>query len=160
MARCKGCIHENVCNREVGYGYSVCPHYINSADVVPKSEYDAVVSAVDNSTQQFLKLHDDYQEAKREVEKLEQDVTRLVQEKDALIKNYAECMKDNAREIFEKIEDEILGAIKSNVKAIDDRQTEINAYEDSFIVRCYGKIDALRGIDGFIEELKEKYNAE
>lgn len=38
MARCKGCIHENVCNREVGYGYSVCPHYINTADVVPKSE--------------------------------------------------------------------------------------------------------------------------
>lgn len=32
-----------------------------SADVVPKSEYDAVVSAVDNSTKEFLKLHDDYQ---------------------------------------------------------------------------------------------------
>ena len=41
---------------------------------------------------------------KSEVEKLEQDVTRLVQEKDALIKNYAECMKDYAREIFEEIE--------------------------------------------------------
>jgi hypothetical protein len=37
MAECKGCIHDNVCNREVGYGYSVCPHY-TTADVVPKSE--------------------------------------------------------------------------------------------------------------------------
>ena len=38
------------------------------------------------------------------VERLEQDVTRLAQEKDDLIKNYAECMKDYAREIFEEIE--------------------------------------------------------
>ena len=38
MARCKGCIHDNVCNREVGYGYKVCSHYINAADVAPKSE--------------------------------------------------------------------------------------------------------------------------
>ena len=40
---------------------------------------------------------------KSEVEKLEQDVTRLVQEKDALIKNYAQCMKDYARDIFDEI---------------------------------------------------------
>ena len=40
---------------------------IPTADVVPKSEYDAVVSAVDNSTKEFLKLHDAYQNAKAEV---------------------------------------------------------------------------------------------
>lgn len=33
MPRCKGCIHDSVCNRDVGYGYSVCPHY-KTADVV------------------------------------------------------------------------------------------------------------------------------
>lgn len=38
------------------------------ADVVPRSEYDAVVSAVDNSTKEFLKLHDAYQNQKREFE--------------------------------------------------------------------------------------------
>ena len=38
-----------------------------------------------------------------EVAKLEQDVTRLVQEKNALINNYAEGMKDYAREIFEDL---------------------------------------------------------
>ena len=44
-----------------------------TADVVPKREYDAVVSAVDNSTKEFLKLHDDYQEAKCELEELKKD---------------------------------------------------------------------------------------
>ena len=37
-----------------------------TADVVPKGEYDAVVSAVNNSTKEFLKLHDDYQKQKSE----------------------------------------------------------------------------------------------
>lgn len=41
-----------------------------TADVVPKSEYDAVVSAVDNSTKEFLKLHDEYQSANAEIERL------------------------------------------------------------------------------------------
>ena len=41
-----------------------------TADVVPKCEYDAVVSAIDNSTKEFLKLHDDYQNQAREVERL------------------------------------------------------------------------------------------
>lgn len=38
MARCKGCIHDNVCNRDIGHGYGVCPHYISAADVVPRAE--------------------------------------------------------------------------------------------------------------------------
>lgn len=61
-----------------------------------------------------------------------------------------------SREIFEQIHREIAEAIKSNVRAIDERQEKYNIYEDDFIHRCYGKIDALRGIDGFITELKEK----
>lgn len=43
MARCKGCIHTDVCNREVGYGYAECPHY-KSDDVVPRASYDALVA--------------------------------------------------------------------------------------------------------------------
>lgn len=61
-----------------------------------------------------------------------------------------------ARDIFEQIHREIAEAIKSNVRAIDERQEKYNIYEDDFIHRCYGKIDALRGIDAFITELKEK----
>ena len=33
MAECKICIKKDVCDRDVGHGYSVCPHYL-SADVV------------------------------------------------------------------------------------------------------------------------------
>lgn len=44
MARCKGCIHDNVCNRDIGHGYSVCPHYISSADVVPKAKIESLTT--------------------------------------------------------------------------------------------------------------------
>jgi len=33
MANCKDCLKQDVCNRDVGHGYSVCPCYL-SADVV------------------------------------------------------------------------------------------------------------------------------
>lgn len=32
MAECKNCIKQDVCDRDVRHGYSVCPHYL-SADV-------------------------------------------------------------------------------------------------------------------------------
>jgi regulator of replication initiation timing len=54
------------------------------ADVVPKSEADNLIKVIDNTTQQFLELHDFYQNAKSEVARLEQDVTRLVQENETL----------------------------------------------------------------------------
>ena len=34
MAKCRGCIHKIVCDREAGYGYSVCPDFIATKDVV------------------------------------------------------------------------------------------------------------------------------
>lgn len=48
MARCKGCIHDKVCNRDVGHGYSICPYYINAADVAPKSEVERLKAEKDN----------------------------------------------------------------------------------------------------------------
>lgn len=33
MTECKNCIKQDVCDRDVGHGYSVCPHYL-FADVV------------------------------------------------------------------------------------------------------------------------------
>ena len=33
MTECKNCIKKDVCDRDVGHGYSVCPHYL-SADFV------------------------------------------------------------------------------------------------------------------------------
>lgn len=42
---------------------------INTADVVLKSEYENLVEAIDNTTQQFLELHYLYQNAKSRVAK-------------------------------------------------------------------------------------------
>lgn len=77
-----------------------------TADVVPKSEYDAVVSAVDNSTKEFLKLHDDYQKQKVEIEALKDEVKRYKRyyfhhDYDKMI---AEAKAEVAREIFDEIE--------------------------------------------------------
>ena len=68
-----------------------------TADVVPKSEYDAVVSAVDNSTNEFLRLHDAYQNAKTEVETLKDTNEHL-----AVM--LMEAKQEVAREIFEEID--------------------------------------------------------
>lgn len=83
---------------------------IPTADVVPKSEYDAVVSAIDNSTKEFLKLHDDYQEAKREIDKWMgrcRDWHEVAEEKSKLVSeifeeienNYADFLFDGYRNI-------------------------------------------------------------
>ena len=82
-----------------------------TADVVPRSEYDAVVSAVDNSTKEFLKLHDKYQDIKREAENYKSiaeyqqklsidryfEIKQLKQELD-------KAKGEVAREIFEEID--------------------------------------------------------
>ena len=73
-----------------------------TADVVPKSEYDAVVSAVDNSTKEFLKLHDAYQEAKREVDRLKYNLKAVLEE-------IPETKAEVARGIFEEIENRAIG---------------------------------------------------
>lgn len=82
-----------------------------TADVVPKSEYDAVVSAVDNSTQQFLKLHDDYQEQKTECDKWKQlfyDAKKTIGENAQrglqVTLEEIEKAKGEVEQIFEEIE--------------------------------------------------------
>lgn len=63
-----------------------------------------------------------------------------------------------AREICCKIEEEIVAALESNYRAM--REHNLKRCPDSdglFLERIYGKIDALRGIEGFVEELKKKY---
>ena len=131
-----------------------------TADVVPKSEYDAVVSAVDNSTKEFLKLHDDYQEQKVEIAALrgaansyKMHYENAKAEKDALIKNYTGCMKDYVGKIFDEIEQEIKLALESNYKVKRDAQDD----NDGLGIYVEGKIHCLRGIDDFISELKKKY---
>jgi hypothetical protein len=138
-----------------------------TAEVVPKIEVEALQEALSKAeadVKNYMKVAE-YQQSlsvKRyhEIKRLNEDVDRLQEINNNQVENIRLAKQEVAREIFAEIENEIIGAIKSNVKAIDERQEKINAYEDSFIVRCYGKIDALRGIDGFVEELKKKYTGE
>ena len=111
--------------------YGIIANAINdcfTADVVPKSEYDAVVSAVDNSTKEFLKLHDAYQEQKKEIERLQKALDEY-EETSGLKQAKAEV----AREIFEEIEFDIA-----------------NLDFDSGETRAIA-------IEGVIAELKKKY---
>lgn len=80
MDKCKGCIHTDVCSREVGYGYAECPHY-KSSDVISKAEVARLQSQVNR-----LKKYDE-----------ERDIalhSKLI----------ADTRQKVAREIFEEIE--------------------------------------------------------
>ena len=113
-----------------------CP----TADVVPKSEYDAVVSAVDNSTKEFLKLHDDYQDAIHTVERLKNILDSYafqygtVTDKQAII-NHERV--EVAREIFEEIE----------------RLLNLNSFQGDIFTGKYFDVE----LETDIAELKKKY---
>ena len=63
-----------------------------------------------------------------------------------------------ATEIFEGIEQEIAEALKSNYRVLEEYDDgRCNEYILELVNRVKGKIDALRGIDYFIDELKKKY---
>lgn len=80
MDKCKGCIHTDVCNQEVGYGYAECPHY-KSADVAPRAEVARLQSQVNR-----LKKYDE-----------ERDIALHAE----LI---AHTRQEVAKEIFEEVE--------------------------------------------------------
>lgn len=60
-----------------------------------------------------------------------------------------------AREIFTQIEEEIEAAIENNYKVRQVRYEKRG--NDNFTLICTAKVQALRGILDFIEELKKKY---
>ena len=138
---CKNCSNEVVdCGREK------CPVYkAPTADVVPKSEYDAVVSAVDNSTKEFLKLHDAYQEQKAEIERLQKALDEY-EETSGLKQAKAEV----ASEIFAEIE-KVIGN-KYEYYVFDNRDIE-GIEQDAIIAFA----DAMKKT---FCELKKKYTGE
>ncbi len=80
-------------------------------------------------------------------------------EDEAYARGYAEAKTEVVGEIFEEIEAEITEALKSNYKRHAEYYTKerYKKEDGEFINTVNGKIDALRGIDGFIAELKKKY---
>ena len=72
------------------------------------------------------------------------------------------CFRESlVKEICCKIEAEIVSALESNYSARRERiekWKDANAYiGGDFVSICDGKIAALRGIEDFIEELKDSY---
>lgn len=65
--------------------------------------------------------------------------------------------RDEVAKIFEEIEQETVAALESNYKWMREHNVIGNTVSESVMQRVYGKIDALRGIEGFIEDLKEKH---
>lgn len=139
MARCDDCIHEKVCLHRaniqtdtyaymgVKYDTEKCEHFKAAADVVPKSEVDV----------------------------WKQNRFNLYQK----LECYKMASQKVARGIFEEIEAEITEALKCNYKRRTEYYTKerFKKEDGEFINTVNGKIDALRGIDGFIDEIKKKY---
>jgi hypothetical protein len=97
---------------------------------------------------------------KSEVEKLEQDVTRLVQENEALKDSnehlavlLSEAKAEVAREIFEDIERKIKALLTLHLEEINKEYIKDTPLYD----RHSGIIFALQGMADFIAELKKKY---
>lgn len=146
-----------------------------TADVVPKSEVEeltreneSLAKTVNEASELVRKLQSKVKKSKSEVEELEAERERQYEQAKAdILANMADggtschwCIDEHkaqakaevAREIFEEIEKEIKAALESNYKVLSQFEQS-----DELWYRVNGKIDALRGIDGFVEELKKKY---
>lgn len=100
---------------------------VRAADVVPKARYELAVA-----------------------------------ERDANVKGFAEDIAKAKSEIAKKIcceiEEEIVAALESNYKAKEEQASKRSPQEDFIILSwIQGKIDVLRGIEAFVEELEDKY---
>ena len=63
-----------------------------------------------------------------------------------------------ANKICCEIEEEIVAALESNYRALKEWDDgRCNDYILEMVNRIKGKIDALRGMEAFVEELKNKY---
>ena len=67
---------------------------------------------------------------------------------------------DVAREVFEEIEKEIKLALDSNYEAKQEHYDNHYRISTEFIGMVCGKIDALRGMQDFLADLKKKYESE
>ena len=90
-----------------------------------------------------------------ENERLKEKADRHLDNLKAVLDERAEAKTEVAREIFEEIEQEIKLALESNYKV--KNYYCLNA---EFLSYVRGGIDALRGIDDFLAELKKKYIGE
>ncbi len=125
-------------------------------DVVPRSEYEAVVSAVDNSTKEFLKLHDAYQNQKREYEA---ELNKAKQESTDFYCSFTQSkiqncpIQDEIAKAKQEVARELLNEIKTKVNSLID----FYRHHTTVLSTVRAKVDAYFEIDDFIAELEKKY---
>ena len=165
MAECKDCFHYNACAtmyeaaigskpKFITHNADRCNDFIHAADVVPKSEVAKEFTCFvgDPHKVERCPYLDEIEKAKSEVERLQTEIETLKDTNEHLAVMLEEARQEVAREIFEEIEREINDALQSNYKVLP-----IIEESEALWNRVSGKIDALRGIGGFIDELKDKY---
>lgn len=87
-----------------------------------KAEIANLINAVDNSTKEFLKLHDEYQEQKAEIERLEKHNTEYAR------KHYQDGRVEAIKEFAERLKEKLIkgGIYPVLVKnSIDDLVKEL-----------------------------------
>ena len=135
------------CNMYDGLKCKTCEiddvfYYLTNApteDVIPKSEVEELSGKYEDLKLRYIDLAKDRDEL-------------IAWGGHIKSKDRAVIREQIAREIFEEIEREINDALQSNYKVLP-----LIEESEALWNRVNGKIDALRGIGGFIDELKEKY---
>lgn len=125
---------------------------VPTADVVPKSEVSIL-------TVQNMALEKAKYELQHELN-MYKGVENILKDNmgELIMAAIAGAKQEVAREICCEIEEEIVAALESNYRALKEwYDGRCNDYILEMVGRINGKIDALRGIEGFVEELKKKY---
>ena len=130
MAQCKDCIHEKVCLHKANIETDTYA-YMGVKYDTEKCKHYTSADVVPKS-----------------------EVERLEAEKDALIKNYAECMKDYAREIFEEIENTLNQWIELYYTIT------VSTFDSIDQAKARASESVLRAFRDYIVELKKKYTKE
>ena len=160
MARCEECIHERLCvikafpdafeNTE--WNKDPCDHLMPTADVVPRAEVDRLNKELDELAEEYSDLIVEKDQLFDIADKQSIEIVALKIANKKMYSAIEGIKAEVAREIFEEIEREITDALKSNYKVLP-----LIEQSEALWNNVNGKINALRGIEYFIEELKEKY---
>ncbi len=112
---------------------------------------DKLLAEIERLQKELKKQIDEKHKFKAEIERLKKENNLFAD----LGKMYSEIKAEAVKEFAEKVQTEIKKALESNYKARAEKEKEeFNKYLDNLLWNyCTGKIDCLRGIDDFIDNL-------
>ena len=114
-------------------------------DTIPKLQ-----SSLDRANKYGIETEKENERLKAEIERLKKENHRFAD----IGKMYSEIRAEAYKEFAEQVQEEIADALHSNYKARGEKAQEIPIYTESeFLSYCSGKIDCLRGLADFIDNL-------